>query len=77
MALLQRGGFGSRLQAMSAVVIVCGMPDSAEQSGLFDQDAHAASAGALRPLAVRMRPRCLADVIGQDHVVGAGVCCRA
>ena len=57
---------------MSAVVIVCGMPDSAEQSGLFDQDAHAASAGALRPLAVRMRPRCLADVIGQDHVVGAG-----
>lgn len=25
-----------------------------------------------QPLAARMRPRCLAEVVGQDHILGEG-----
>ena len=46
------------------------MSDVLGQSGLFDAESSGAVACASRPLAVRMRPRGLAEVIGQDHIVG-------
>ncbi|NQY33278.1 MAG: AAA family ATPase, partial [Coraliomargarita sp.] len=46
------------------------MSGPADQTGLFEGDAKPSSGEAVRPLAVRMRPRGLPEVIGQDHVVG-------
>jgi putative ATPase len=44
-----------------------------DQEELFaEPQAEAPDAPALRPLAVRMRPRSLAEVVGQDHILGAG-----
>ena len=48
------------------------MSGSSEQSGLFESPGVSASQVAVRPLAVRMRPRSLGEVIGQDHIVGEG-----
>lgn len=47
------------------------MPNSAEQADIFDETG-GDSASVHRPLAVRMRPRCLGEIIGQDHIVGEG-----
>lgn len=49
-----------------------GMPFEPDQNDLFPGDGTAASGEAHRPLAVRMRPANLGEVIGQAHVVGAG-----
>jgi len=48
-------------------------PDLFEQSpGPGKTVKAAASGGGHRPLAARMRPRCLAEVVGQDHILGKG-----
>lgn len=59
------------MQVANVEWIVRSMSGSVEQSGLFGEETSASSAGAVRPLAVRMRPRGLSEVIGQEHVVGA------
>ncbi|WP_269526377.1 replication-associated recombination protein A [Coraliomargarita parva] len=46
------------------------MLDADDQVGLFGEESGQDSAP--RPLAVRMRPRCLSEIIGQDHIVGEG-----
>jgi len=43
-----------------------------EQGGLFVGDETGACAEGPRPLAVRMRPRKLSEMIGQNHIVGEG-----
>ncbi|MFP4070183.1 MAG: replication-associated recombination protein A [Opitutales bacterium] len=49
------------------------MGEAGDQAGLFrESDEAAGSKSAPRPLAVRMRPRKLSEMIGQDHVVGGG-----
>ncbi|MFY9932080.1 MAG: replication-associated recombination protein A [Streptosporangiaceae bacterium] len=45
--------------------------DTGQSESLFD-DAEATAASAAAPLAVRMRPRSLDEVIGQRHLTGAG-----
>ena len=45
--------------------------DTGQSESLFD-DAKATAASAAAPLAVRMRPRSLDEVIGQRHLTGAG-----
>lgn len=45
---------------------------NAEQSDIFGDSSAGASEPKHRPLAVRMRPRSLDEVIGQGHVVGEG-----
>jgi putative ATPase len=45
--------------------------DSAQRDSLFDAAAGQAEAAAA-PLAVRMRPRTLDEVVGQDHLTGSG-----
>src|ERR1700684_1817575 len=44
----------------------------AEQSASLFDEAEQAAASAAAPLAVRMRPRTLAEVIGQRHLTGEG-----
>jgi putative ATPase len=46
-------------------------PDTGQSESLFDE-AEEAAASAAAPLAVRMRPRTLDEVIGQQHLTGAG-----
>ncbi len=48
------------------------MSGPSEQSGLFESQEGAFQQAAARPLAVRMRPRGLSEIIGQDHIVGEG-----
>src|ERR1700728_5495145 len=45
--------------------------ETGESASLFDEAEHAA-ADAAAPLAVRMRPRTLDEVIGQRHLTGQG-----
>src|SRR6201998_4771095 len=45
--------------------------DTGQSESLFD-DAEEAAASAAAPLAVRMRPRTLDEVIGQQHLTGTG-----
>jgi putative ATPase len=45
--------------------------DTGQSESLFDE-AEEAAASAAAPLAVRMRPRTLDEVIGQQHLTGAG-----
>ncbi|MGB0334392.1 MAG: replication-associated recombination protein A [Opitutales bacterium] len=47
------------------------MPKSPGQASIFDETGGDAES-MHRPLAVRMRPRFLSEVIGQDHIVGEG-----
>ncbi len=49
-----------------------GMPKDLDQADIFADSGKTASEPKHRPLAVRMRPRDLSEVIGQDHVVGDG-----
>jgi putative ATPase len=48
------------------------MSANVEQAGFFEDEQGASGTPALRPLAVRMRPQNLAEVIGQEHIVGEG-----
>ena len=48
------------------------MADASGQSGLFDSESSGVEDSAPRPLTVRMRPRGLSEVIGQEHIVGDG-----
>ncbi len=48
------------------------MREDGEQAGFFDTSGGGDAPAASPPLAVRMRPRSLAEVIGQAHVVGEG-----
>jgi len=50
------------------------MSADSQQPGFFDPVEEGQGSGAFttRPLAVRMRPRNLGEVIGQDHIVGEG-----
>jgi putative ATPase len=48
------------------------MPIDVDQADIFADSGASASEPRHRPLAVRMRPRSLEEVIGQDHIVGAG-----
>lgn len=50
----------------------CGMAIEPDQSDLFKEGARVNPAQKHQPLAVRMRPRSLGDVIGQEHIVGEG-----
>ena len=43
---------------------------------LFEQKEAVNEGGRSRPLAARMRPRVLSDVLGQDHLLGAGTLLR-
>ncbi|HEX4507653.1 MAG TPA: replication-associated recombination protein A, partial [Alphaproteobacteria bacterium] len=47
------------------------MSEDGQSASLFD-DAEDAAASAGAPLAVRMRPRTLDEVVGQRHLTGAG-----
>ncbi len=47
------------------------METGPEQADIFQQSAGHAASAAVRPLAVRMRPRCLGEIIGQQHLLGA------
>ncbi|MGJ8639513.1 MAG: replication-associated recombination protein A [Opitutaceae bacterium] len=42
------------------------------QAGFFETEEREVTASAKRPLAVRMRPCSLSEVIGQEHIVGEG-----
>lgn len=48
------------------------MPKNSQQANIFDtpEDGNGKHS-AVRPLSVRMRPRALDEVLGQDHIVGA------
>jgi putative ATPase len=48
------------------------MSSHADQADIFAENNSSASELKHRPLAVRMRPRGLSEVIGQDHIVGKG-----
>jgi putative ATPase len=48
------------------------MSIDSRQAGIFDADVESATSAVVRPLAVRMRPRNLGEIIGQDHIVGSG-----
>jgi len=48
------------------------MSADTNQSGFFDAEEQGVAASVKRPLAVRMRPRALSEVIGQEHIVGEG-----
>ncbi len=52
--------------------MVAVMPTNSEQAGFFDAPEADSARTAVRPLAVRMRPRALGEIIGQDHIVGEG-----
>ena len=52
--------------------MVTPMSANIEQAGFFDAETDASSGPAVRPLAVRMRPQNLGEIIGQDHIVGEG-----
>lgn len=48
------------------------MAVNSKQADFFDSDKLAAEQVVRGPLAVRMRPRHLSEIVGQDHIVGAG-----
>jgi putative ATPase len=48
------------------------MSNDSEQAQIFGGAEQGASTRKVRPLAVRMRPRRLSEIIGQDHIVGEG-----
>lgn len=48
------------------------MTTDADQADIFQQPPPKDAAPQMRPLAVRMRPRSLAEITGQDHIVGEG-----
>jgi putative ATPase len=48
------------------------MSENIEQAGIFDAEQDASTGSVVRPLAVRMRPQHLGEIIGQEHIVGAG-----
>ncbi|CAA6676904.1 ATPase, AAA family protein [Lentimonas sp. CC19] len=52
--------------------MVAAMSANIEQAGFFDAEKDAPEGSVLRPLAVRMRPQNLSEIIGQDHIVGDG-----
>ncbi len=48
------------------------MPNDVDQPDIFADSGEEGTSAKHRPLAVRMRPRALNEVIGQDHIVGEG-----
>jgi len=52
--------------------MVAAMSANIEQAGFFDAEQGAPEGSVRRPLAVRMRPQNLGEIIGQDHIVGEG-----
>jgi len=52
--------------------MVAPMSENIEQTGIFDAEQDASNGSVVRPLAVRMRPQHLGEIIGQDHIVGEG-----
>ena len=46
------------------------MSANIEQARFFDAEENASTSSVVRPLAVRMRPQNLGEIIGQDHIVG-------
>ena len=52
--------------------MVAPMSENIEQAGIFDAEQDASTGSLVRPLAVRMRPQHLGEIIGQDHIVGEG-----
>ena len=52
--------------------MVAPMSENIEQAGIFDAEQDASTGSVVRPLAVRMRPQHLGEIIGQDHIVGEG-----
>lgn len=52
--------------------MVAPMSANIEQAGFFDAEEDVSSGSVVRPLAVRMRPQNLGEIIGQDHIVGEG-----
>jgi len=52
--------------------MVAAMAANFDQAGFFDAEEDVSEGSALRPLAVRMRPQNLGEIIGQDHIVGDG-----
>jgi putative ATPase len=67
---LLRNGF--RLASFRSAGDFCAMPDDSQQAGLFKADSPEASpVSTHRPLAVRMRPRNLSEVLGQEHLLAS------
>lgn len=48
------------------------MASDENQAGFFESEQSETPHAAKRPLAVRMRPRALSEIIGQSHIVGEG-----
>lgn len=48
------------------------MPTDPDQADIFNEPAAAEAKQHHQPLAVRMRPKCLGDLIGQAHITGKG-----
>ncbi|MFU8847406.1 MAG: replication-associated recombination protein A [Opitutales bacterium] len=48
------------------------MSIDADQAEIFQEEPKGEASARVRPLAVRLRPRCLSEVIGQSHIVGEG-----
>lgn len=48
------------------------MSIDADQAEIFQEEPHEERSSRVRPLAVRLRPRCLGEIIGQSHIVGEG-----
>ena len=60
--------FRSNLQGCVAQQMVTKMSANVEQAGFFDEAQDASSGAVVRPLAVRMRPQNLSEMIGQDFL---------
>jgi len=60
----------SNLQGFVTEWMFTSMPTDPEQAGLFKAAQTDSVHAAVRPLAVRMRPRTLGEILGQDHIVG-------
>lgn len=70
--LLQFGRLCSDLQGCSIISILISMAVKSEQADFFDSAKVAAPSVVRGPLAVRMRPQHLSEIVGQDHIVGTG-----
>ena len=64
--------FRSNLPGCVAQQMVTKMSANVEQAGFFDEEKDTSGGAVVRPLAVRMRPQNLSEMIGQDHIVGEG-----
>ena len=78
MSILEMGGkrklvrFPSHLQERRAGTGFCSVSENFDQHELFQQGGRSPAEPPKQPLAVRMRPTRLSEIVGQDHLVGEG-----